>query len=80
MEEAIEGSVYLAQPHADKFGSLLALYIVAKARERGVLVKQAGLVQADPNTGQLTTTFDGLPPVPYLPSLNSDCGKARGRR
>jgi hypothetical protein len=65
LEEAIEGSVYLAQPHDNKFNSLLALYIVAKAKERGVLVKQAGLVQADPRTGQLTTTFDELPPLPY---------------
>ncbi|MFL5872250.1 MAG: hypothetical protein ACJ75T_02085 [Solirubrobacterales bacterium] len=65
LDEAIEGSVFLAQPHANKFDSLLALYIVAKAKERGILVKQAGLVQADPRTGQLTTTFDGLPPLPY---------------
>ena len=65
LAEAIEGSVYLAAPHDNPFNSLLALYIVAKAPERGVLVKQAGEVQADPNTGQLTTTFDGLPPLPY---------------
>jgi hypothetical protein len=65
LEEAIEGSVYLAQPHDNPFDSLLGLYIVAMAKERGVLVKQAGLVQADPATGQLTTTFDGLPPLPY---------------
>jgi hypothetical protein len=65
LEEAIEGSVYLAQPHQNKFGSLLALYIVASVRDRGVLIKQAGQVQADPATGQLTTTFDGLPPLPY---------------
>jgi hypothetical protein len=65
LEEAIEGSVYLAQPHANKFHSLLALYIVARAKERGILVKQAGLVEADSTTGQLTTTFDELPPLPY---------------
>ena len=65
LEEAIEGSVYLAEPHDNPFNSLLALYIVAKAPERGVLIKQAGEVHADPGTGQLTTTFDGLPPLPY---------------
>jgi hypothetical protein len=65
LEEAIEGSVYLAAPHENPFGSLLALYIVAKAPERGVLIKQAGEVRADPSSGQLTTTFDGLPPLPY---------------
>jgi hypothetical protein len=65
LKEPIEGSVYLATPHQNRFGSLLALYIVAAAPERGVLIKQAGEVHADPTTGQLTTTFDGLPPVPY---------------
>ena len=65
LEEAIEGSVYLAAPHDNPFGSLLALYIVARVPERGVLVKQAGRIDADPRTGQLTTTIEGLPPVPY---------------
>ena len=65
LEEAIEGSVYLASPHDNPFGSLIALYVVASAPQRGVVVKQAGEVHADPATGQLTTTFDGLPPVPY---------------
>ena len=53
LEEAIEGSVYLAAPHENPFGSLLALYIVAAVPERGVLVKQAGEVSLDPLTGQL---------------------------
>jgi hypothetical protein len=65
LEEAIEGSVYLAAPHDNPFNSLLALYVIARAPERGVLVKQAGEVHADPVTGQLTTTFDHLPPLPY---------------
>jgi hypothetical protein len=65
LEEPIEGSVYLAAPHDNPFNSLLALYIVARAPERGVLVKQAGMVRADPGTGQLTATFDHLPPLPY---------------
>lgn len=65
LEEPIEGSVYLASPHNNPFDSLLALYIVAKAPQRGVLIKQAGEVTADPSTGQLVTTFDGLPPLAY---------------
>jgi hypothetical protein len=65
LDESIEGAVYLAQPHENQFGSLLALYIVASAKERGVLVKQAGLVQADPTTGRLTATFGELPSLPY---------------
>jgi hypothetical protein len=65
LEEPIEGSVYLAAPHDNPFDSLLALYIVAKAPQRGVLIKQAGEVTADPSTGQLAATFDGLPPLAY---------------
>ncbi|HUC07939.1 MAG TPA: hypothetical protein VMR96_07590, partial [Solirubrobacterales bacterium] len=65
LDEAIEGSVYLAAPHDNPFDSLLALYIVAAAPQRGVLIKQAGRIDPDPLTGQLTTTIDGLPPVPY---------------
>jgi hypothetical protein len=65
LEEPVEGSIYLATPHENPFGSLLSLYIVASAPERGVLIKQAGRVDINQDTGRLTTTFDGLPPLPY---------------
>jgi hypothetical protein len=65
LAEPVEGSIYLAAPHDNPFNSLLALYIIARAPSRGILVKQAGVVQADPATGQLTSTFDHLPPIPY---------------
>jgi hypothetical protein len=65
LEEPIEGSVYLAAPYENPFGSLTALYLVARAPERGIFVKQAGKIDLDPNTGQITTTYADLPPVPY---------------
>jgi hypothetical protein len=65
LEEAIEGSVYLAAPRDNPAGSFLGIYIIARVPERGVLVKQFGEVHADPLTGQLTTTVSGLPPIPY---------------
>ncbi len=65
LQEAIEGSFYLAAPHDNPFNSLLALYIVAEAPQRGALAKQAGLIETDPVSGQLKTTFDDLPPIPY---------------
>jgi hypothetical protein len=65
LDEPIEGGVYLAEQQHNPFGSLIALYFLARAPQRGVLVKQAGQVQIDPTTGQLTTTFDHLPPLPY---------------
>jgi hypothetical protein len=65
LKEAIEGSVYLATPRQNPFNSFLAIYIVARAPERGLFVKQAGEVIADPVTGQLRTVVKGLPQVPY---------------
>ena len=65
LPEPIEGSLYLASPHDNPFNSLLALYMVARAPLKGVLVKQAGEVKPDPKTGQLVTTFKDLPPLPY---------------
>jgi hypothetical protein len=64
-EEQIEGSMYLATPYDNPFGTLTALYLVARAPERGLIVKQAGRVDLDPVTGQIKTTFEGLPPIPY---------------
>jgi hypothetical protein len=67
----LTGSVFLAQPAPNgepgrnPFNSLLALYIVARIPDRGVLVKVPGEVRADPFTGRLVTTFDDLPPLPF---------------
>jgi hypothetical protein len=65
LEEEAKGSVYVASPFDNPFNSLLALYLVAKIPERGILVKQAGKVELDPKTGQLVTTFDDLPQIPF---------------
>jgi hypothetical protein len=74
LKEESTGSVFLAQPYDNPFGSLLALYIVARIPERGIVVKAAGEVSTDSLTGRLVATFDtsdprqphgGLPPVPF---------------
>lgn len=65
LEEEAHGAVYVAKPHDNPFNSLLALYLVAKIPDRGVLVKQAGEVKLDPDTGQIVTTFDDLPQIPF---------------
>jgi hypothetical protein len=65
VEEVLTGSLYLAQPGQNPFGSLLAVYLVAKAPERGFLVKVAGKLEADPTTGRLTASFEDLPELPY---------------
>ena len=65
LQEPVEGSLYLAAPYENQFGTLAALYMVARAPERGVFVKQAGKIELNESTGQLTTTFENLPPLPF---------------
>jgi len=65
LAEPFEGSLYLAAPYENEFGTLAALYLVARVPERGVIVKQAGKIEFNQATGQITTTFDNLPPLPY---------------
>jgi len=64
LEEEAEGALYIATPHDNPFDSLIALYMVARIPDRGILVKQAGVVRPDPDTGQLVTTFDDVPQIP----------------
>jgi hypothetical protein len=61
----LEGGIFLAAPFDNPFGSLIAIYLIAKSTERGTLVKVAGELQADPTSGSLTATFDKLPQLPY---------------
>jgi hypothetical protein len=72
LTQKIHGSLYIAQPYDNPFsepghpnGSLVAIYIVAKNPETGVLIKQAGKVTPNPVTGQLVTTFENIPQLPF---------------
>jgi hypothetical protein len=72
LSEKIFGAVYVATPYDNPFGepghpsgSLLALYIVAKNPQRGILVKVAGQIELNPVTGQLSTTFLNNPQVAF---------------
>ncbi|HEY5815376.1 MAG TPA: hypothetical protein VIS95_03445 [Solirubrobacterales bacterium] len=64
LDRQVAGSLYLAKPYENRFGSLLALYLVLKVPDRGVLVKLAGKVSPDPRTGQLVSIFDDIPELP----------------
>lgn len=64
LDHPLPGAVYLAKPYENPFGSLLALYIAVNDPITGVVVKLAGNVTPDPQTGQLTATFSENPELP----------------
>jgi hypothetical protein len=72
IEGELHGGIYLAAPQNDlaglpenPFSSLLAMYLIAEEPETGVIVKLAGKVVPNETTGQLTTTFEGTPQLPF---------------
>jgi hypothetical protein len=62
LSDPVTGSVYVAAQKDNPFGSLLAIYIVAKGP--GFVIKLPGHVEAKPD-GQLVTSFDDNPQVPF---------------
>jgi hypothetical protein len=74
LDEGIDGSVYLAQqddpttttPGAENpFDSDIALYMVLRNPQNGLMVKKPIKVEADPVTGQLTASIDEIPQFPF---------------
>jgi hypothetical protein len=63
LDVPVKGSVYLATPFDNPFGSLVAIYLVASAQ--GVTLKLPGQVSLNPDTGQISTTFDNTPQLPF---------------
>jgi hypothetical protein len=64
LDNKLPGSIYLAKPFDNPFGSLLALYLAVEDETTGIVVKLAGKVEPDPNTGQLTARFTENPELP----------------
>jgi hypothetical protein len=68
--ELLEGTLFVAQPYENPFGSLVALYMVIQDRELGISVKLPARVYTDPVTGQVSTVFgDPSAKDPTLRSL-----------
>lgn len=73
LEGPLQGRVYLAAPGDNSFKSIFAVYLAAE--RDGVLVKLAGRIDADPDTGQLTLVFDDMPELSFSDLvLNFDGG------
>ena len=83
IEHPIEGGLYLATPHQNPFGSLVAVYLAVYDPISGVVIKLPGEVHLDSATGQVSTTFDQNPQLPFtdlevdLLGANEAPGKSR---
>jgi hypothetical protein len=64
LSHPLPGLVYLASQDENPFGSLFAIYIGIDDPTTGIMVKLAGHVEANPETGQITTTFRENPELP----------------
>jgi hypothetical protein len=64
LDHPLPGGIYVAEPYQNPFGSLLAIYVAVNDPESGVVIKLAGHVEIGPG-GQLTTTFDENPQLPF---------------
>ncbi|HEX5984689.1 MAG TPA: hypothetical protein VFY69_10820 [Solirubrobacterales bacterium] len=65
LENPLLGEAYLAEQAQNKFGSLLAVYFTVDDPQSGTVLKLAGKVEPDPQTGRLTVTFPDNPPLPF---------------
>jgi hypothetical protein len=63
--ELLPGAIYVAKQGDNAFHNLLTIDVVINDPQLGILVRVAGKVDPDPQTGQLTTTFDDLPQLPF---------------
>ena len=61
----LKGSLFVAEPYENRFGTLIALYMTFAEPELGIGIKLAGKVVPDPLTGRLVASFEDLPQQPF---------------
>ena len=64
LDQPLKGTIYLAEQEKNPFGSLIGLYLVFESPRFGITLKLPGKVENDPQTGQVTATFDDVPQAP----------------
>jgi hypothetical protein len=65
IDHPLKGSVYVATPYANPFGTLLALYVAIDDPATGIVANIPGEVRPDPATGQLRAAFSETPQLPF---------------
>jgi len=65
LDHPLNGEVFLASQNQNPFGSLIAVYLVARDEATGIGLKLPGQIQPNPTTGQLTATFPENPQLPF---------------
>jgi hypothetical protein len=65
VDHPLPGSIYLARQGENPFDSIFAAYLVIDDPAAGVLIKLAGKLEPDRQTGRLTASFDQSPQLPY---------------
>jgi hypothetical protein len=64
--ELLKGSLFVAKPYENQAqNSLIAFYIVIKDPSLGIRIVQPARVDPDPATGQLITTTEDIPQLPF---------------
>ena len=74
LDVPVTGNIYLAKPFDNPFNALVAVYIVASAK--GVVIKLPGLAVMDARTGQISTTFDNNPQLPFSQTPSRTQGRS----
>jgi hypothetical protein len=74
----LKGDLYLAQPFANPFGSLVAVYFAVEDEKTGVVAKLAGEGELDSSTGQITVRVKRNPELPIEDIRVHLFGGARG--
>jgi hypothetical protein len=64
IDHPLPGSIYLARQGENPFDSIFAAYLVVDDPATGVLVKLAGKIEPDRQSGRLTVGFDQSPQLP----------------
>jgi hypothetical protein len=76
--EVLHGAVYLAEPFANPFDTLIATYLVVEDEKTGIVAKLAGEGELNQANGQITVRFRENPELP-LEDIEVDLfGGARG--